>query len=119
MSLFFLKFQGDDNTDINWSPMNFRVTIGMDDLIHLQTRRRYRVWDLLGDVGGFNDGLLLVCQIFMTTYSAVVFKVDWMRYQVFDKGGSQEEQSLRDSKRLVDATQDLANDGRTGKLTVE
>ena len=26
-----------------------------------EKRTRYSIWDLLGDVGGFNDGLILVC----------------------------------------------------------
>ena len=29
--------------------------------IVIEKRTRYSVWDLLGDVGGFNDGLILVC----------------------------------------------------------
>lgn len=41
-----------DNTDINWSPMNFKVTVEMDDKINLMSRRRYNVWDLLGAMGG-------------------------------------------------------------------
>ena len=34
------------------------------------------MWDLLGDVGGFNDGLLLLCSIFMSSYSAFSFTLD-------------------------------------------
>lgn len=34
------------------------------------------MWDLLGDVGGFNDGLLLLCSIFMSAYSAFSFTLD-------------------------------------------
>lgn len=37
---------------------------------------RYNVWDLLGDVGGFNDGLVLLCSIFMSSYSAFAFKTE-------------------------------------------
>ena len=37
------------------------VYIRLSDDIVIETRTRYTVWDLLGDVGGFNDGLLLLC----------------------------------------------------------
>ena len=30
----------------------------------------------IGDVGGFNDGLILLCSIFMGTYSAFAFTID-------------------------------------------
>ena len=32
----------------------------------------------MGDVGGFNDGLFLVMEIFMATYAALAFKVDYL-----------------------------------------
>ena len=37
-------------------------------------RKRYNCWDALGDVGGFNDGLVLVLQIFMARYSSMMFE---------------------------------------------
>ena len=38
-----------------------RVTFKLSDDIVIEKRVRYSVWDLLGDVGGFNDGLIFVC----------------------------------------------------------
>ena len=36
----------------------------------------------MGDVGGFNDGLYLVFAIFMTSYSAVAFRVDLLKNSI-------------------------------------
>ena len=56
--------------------MDFKIMLQLDTHIAIMQRVRYNVWDLLGDVGGFNDGLLLLCSIFMSTYSAFAFTID-------------------------------------------
>ena len=38
--------------------ITFALTLAND--IVIEKRTRYSIWDLLGDVGGFNDGLILV-----------------------------------------------------------
>ena len=64
-------------------PVNFDMyLIGLTEI---NSRTRYNFWDLLGDVGGFNDGMFLVCQIFMTTYAALAFKVDYLSSLVVAK----------------------------------
>ena len=35
----------------------------------IEARTKYNIWDLLGDVGGFNDGLFLVASLFMAPLS--------------------------------------------------
>ena len=35
----------------------------------IEARTKYNIWDLLGDVGGFNDGLFLVVSLFMAPIS--------------------------------------------------
>ena len=42
--------------------------------IKIIERIRYNVWDLLGDVGGFNDGLHLVGSFLLSSYAAFSFK---------------------------------------------
>ena len=37
---------------------------------------------MLGDVGGFNDGLYLVFSIFMASYSSVAFQVDLLKNSI-------------------------------------
>jgi len=36
-------------------------------------RGRYTVWELLGDIGGFYDGIILTMYIFMAPYTALAF----------------------------------------------
>ena len=50
--------------------------MSLGEYITVTTRTRYNVWDLLSDVGGFNDGLFLVASIVMSSYSAFQYKKD-------------------------------------------
>ena len=54
-----------------------------DDIV-IEKRIRYSVWDLLGDVGGFNDGLMLVCQILTGAYTAASFKTKFLASIFYD-----------------------------------
>ena len=51
-------------------------------------RQRYNIWDLLGDVGGFHDGLMIVFSLFMGSYSALAFKIDYLKSTQVDDGSS-------------------------------
>ena len=44
--------------------------------MQIMSRVRYNAWDLLGDVGGFNDGLVLVTSLIFSSVSAFSFKKD-------------------------------------------
>ncbi len=44
----------------------------------VQARTRYNVWDLLGDVGGFNDGLFLLCSMLIGPLSSLAFLKDYI-----------------------------------------
>lgn len=50
-----------------------QISFKLADEIVIEKRSRYTIWDLLGDVGGFNDGLILVCQLLTSFYAAVSF----------------------------------------------
>ena len=52
--------------------------------LQVESRIRYNVWDLLGDVGGFSDGLILVCSLYMSLYAAIAFKADYLNGQYID-----------------------------------
>ena len=52
------------------------MRVELDAIMSINGRTRYNVWDLLGDVGGFNDGLVLLGQIIMGSYSAFAYKSD-------------------------------------------
>ena len=54
--------------------MNLSVEILLSNDMLIMERKRYNFWDALGDIGGFNDGLVLLLQIFMGKYSALMFE---------------------------------------------
>ena len=54
--------------------LDFKITIRLGSNIKIIARTRYNVWDLLGDVGGFNDGLHLVGYFLVSTYAAFSYK---------------------------------------------
>ena len=51
--------------------------------IVIEKRTRYNIWDLLSDVGGFNDGLMLVCQLLTGAYAAASFTTSFIGQQSF------------------------------------
>ena len=59
----------------------------------MTNRTRYNVWDLLADVGGFNDGLLLVAKILFSSYSAWLFKKDLLGEIRIDSDSKESEKS--------------------------
>ena len=62
-----------------------RISLNLLGLTEINSRTRYNFWDLLGDVGGFSDGLFLVCQMLMTSYAALAFKIDYLNTLVVAK----------------------------------
>ena len=62
-----------DESDVQFDVLHFRINVFLDERIEIIERTRYNVWDLLGDVGGFNDGLYLICSLLISTYSAFSF----------------------------------------------
>ena len=61
-------------TDRTPSELDLSVELLLSNDMLVMERKRYNLWDLLGDIGGFNDGLILVLQIFMSKYSALMFE---------------------------------------------
>ena len=58
-----------NENDYRVNPLNFKITLFLSSQFTVQSRMRYNVWDLLGDVGGFNDGLVLVSSILFSFIS--------------------------------------------------
>ena len=52
--------------------------------IHIEKRIRYSIWNMISDVGGFSDGITLICNIFMTAYSAMAFKTSFLNRSYYD-----------------------------------
>ncbi len=62
----------------------------------IEARTKYNIWDLLGDVGGFNDGLFLVVSLLMAPISQLSFVTDYLNDQIVD-GSKSERQSTSSS----------------------
>ena len=71
--------------------MEIKIHMGTNH--HIETRKRYNYWDLLADVGGFHDGIILLCSIFMGSISSVAFKTDYLAKKVVDKEKNHGEQT--------------------------
>ena len=86
----------------------------LSDNIVIENRTRYSVWDLLGDVGGFNDGLILVCQLLTSAYTAASFRTKYLASSYFDSDNDADSRSSpghritmaklkeQDSKNIID-----------------
>ena len=57
----------------------------IDGNLNIVQRSRYKIWDLLADVGGFNDGLYMIFQLFMSSYSALSFKTSILNKMTFGR----------------------------------
>ena len=62
------------------------VNIVLGDEISIENRIRYNLWDLLGDVGGFDGGLMLISTFLTTAYSAISFKTAYLSSVLIDAG---------------------------------
>jgi hypothetical protein len=60
------------------SAFGFKVSINLGPDLIISKRTRYSYWDLLGDVGGFHDGLFIVTSLFMGAYSQLAFKINFL-----------------------------------------
>ena len=54
--------------------LNFEVILKLGPTLKIITRTRYNWWDLLGDVGGLNDGLHVVGYFLLSAYASFRFK---------------------------------------------
>ena len=55
-------------------PLQLSVEVLLSNNMQVLERSRYNYWDALGDIGGFNDGLVLLLKLFMTRYSSMMFE---------------------------------------------
>ena len=69
--------------------LNFRIRVELGSEISIEQRVRYTCWDLLGDVGGFNDGLIFVCEALIGAYSGLQFSMAYSNGRLIDNGSNQ------------------------------
>lgn len=98
----------------------FNVEFYLGEYHFIESRSRYNFWDLLGDVGGFHDGIILVFSLFMGSFSALAFKVDFLNFSQVDNDASRSGSSRpripsteRQSIELLKQNQDCTLDSQT------
>ena len=69
-------------------------------MTYIEKRSLYSVGDLLGDVGGFNDGPMLVCQLLLSAYSAISFKSKLIATSYFDSDSDAKRRSSMEHRKL-------------------
>ena len=84
--------------------------------IHTEKRIRYSIWNLVADVGGFSDGIYLILRIFMTAYSAMAFKTNFLNRSYFDSDINPHEQQDVDYRKIFDDLQQGRNKVVDGSL---
>ena len=66
----------------------------------MEQRKRYNIWDLLGDVGGFNDGLFLLGSLLVSTYARLHFKKDYLDGTQMENPENQHLRNFENSDRF-------------------
>ena len=54
------------------------ISTVMSGMKQIEQRIRYNYWDLLADVGGFNDGCFLLASLFMSFYASLNFRMNYI-----------------------------------------
>ena len=65
-------------------------------------RRVYSIWDLLADIGGFKDGLVMVLGGFFTLSNSKWFFIDFNKslFKVKDQGKARRRKLKRDRRKM-------------------
>ena len=50
----------------------------------IESRERFTIWDLAGDLGGFHESLMLICELLTGVYAAIAFKTNFLNQHYFD-----------------------------------
>lgn len=79
----------------------------MNGYMRVQERTKYSVWNLLGDVGGFYDGLFLIIGILLAPYTAAALKVDLINGRRIDVGYSSENRKIHYSSKYQNAMMEV------------
>ena len=85
----------------------------------IQERTKYGVWDLLGDVGGFHDGMFLVVGILLGPYAAIATRLDFTHKKTIDNSSSKRGQQFRSSDRFIKASNEIQAGASDKQLSAE
>ena len=64
--------------------LTWRAQLFLSGELHIESRTVYNFWDLLGDVGGFHDGLGLVASLFMGFFAELAFEKSYLHGKMSD-----------------------------------
>ena len=88
----------EDNTGL----FEFNIKLKLNGMKRVESRVRYNYWDLLGDVGGFNDGLYLIGSLMLSTYARAAFQQDYL-------DGIEVESPTSETVRRIEKSEHFAN----------
>ena len=81
--------------------MGFETRFALTGYMNVQIRTRYTIWNLISDVGGFNDGIFLCFAILMGRYSSAAFDVSYINSTYVDRGISASDLSRQGKPKKV------------------
>ena len=80
--------------------LDIKVELKLNGYLKVESRTRYSVWDLLGDVGGLHDGLVIFFAIFVGPFSTFSFSNDFIKGRFIDVSNKQHDRTLQGSARF-------------------
>jgi len=74
--------------------MTMSIDLNLNGYLRVDSRTRYNVWDLLGDVGGLHDGLVIFFAIFVVPFSTFSFSNDFIEGKLVDGGNKKHDRAV-------------------------
>ena len=114
----FKQITNSEKTEIVDSPISLRVEIQISNDMLVMERKRYNMWDALGDIGGFHDGLVLFIHFFfMGRYSSAMFDHSIVQGAKYRRGPGGPQRAKRE--KLVKKLRDSKGPFRIGRDTIQ
>ena len=86
-----------------------QIDLRLNGYHKVESRTRYSVWDLLGDVGGLHDGLVIFCAIFVVPFSTFSFSNDFIKGKLVDSSNKQHDRARQSSARFQGAVNKISS----------
>ena len=77
-----------------------QIKVFLSGELYVESRTVYNFWNLLGDVGGFHDGLGLVATLFMGFVSQISFEQNYLLGKRFDEFDSEKGKDFQNSTKF-------------------
>lgn len=78
----------------------FQIRAFLSGELYVENRAVYNFWNLLGDVGGFHDGLVLVASLFMGFISQMSFEKNYLHDKKLDKFDSEKSKDFQNTNKF-------------------